>query len=109
MFRVGTQQLLRQSPVLPAKDEIGPVGIGNVAVHPAGFGGKIIAGRALGRLQERLQVFMVGDVQVVPVVQAGALELGAVGGKPQGDVYKRQVLPTKSSASCSRAGMENRS
>ena len=74
MLLVGRQQCLGQAGILPPEHEIGPVRVLDVGVALGRFGGKVVE-RAFVPGKEILQPIIVIDVEVVPVVQPGMLEL----------------------------------
>ena len=83
MLLIGRQQCLRQAGILPPEHEIGPVRVLDVGVALGRFGGKVVE-RAFVPGKEILQPIIVIDVEVVPVVQPGMLELFVIDGKAHG-------------------------
>ena len=78
IFFVFHQQRLWQSGVLPPKDEVRLVRIGNFRIDAARLGGEepaAGAGIAGGKI---LPVLIIGDVEIVPVIKTGPLELGVI-------------------------------
>ena len=77
---IGCQQRFRQPGVLPAKHEVGPVRVGDVGVALGRFGRKVVERPGVPG-EEVVQTIIIADVQIVPVVQPGVLELPVVDGK----------------------------
>lgn len=86
---VGRQQCLGQAGILPPEHEIGPVRVLDVGVALGRFGGKVVE-RAFVPGKEILQPIIVIDVEVVPVIQPGMLELFVIDGKPMGPTRCRR-------------------
>ena len=80
---IGGQQGLRQPGILPPEDEVGPVRVGDVGVALGRFGGEVVE-RAAVFGEEIFQPVVIGDVQIVPVIQPGMFELFVVNGKAHG-------------------------
>lgn len=81
--RIVVQQAFRQALGLLAEDQVRAVGIGNVAVDMAGFGGKIEEGAGVSG-KKVVQVLVIGNVQKGPVVQARPFQLFVINGKAHG-------------------------
>ena len=88
MLLVGRQQCLRQAGILPPEHEVAPSGTG-CRCSAGRFGGKVVE-RAFVPGKEILQPIIVIDVEVVPVVQPGMLELFVIDGKPMGPTRCRR-------------------
>ena len=76
-LRMRRQNAVIEAGVLPAEDEKGLIGIGNLGVERSGLGGKVKirilrGGRGILR-KKRIEIFVVIDVELVPVIEYGAL------------------------------------
>lgn len=88
--RIVVQQAFRQALGLLAEDQVRAVGIGNVAVDMAGFGGKIEEGAGVSG-KKVVQVLVIGNVQKGPVVQARRFSFLSSMVKPMGSTRWRRA------------------
>ena len=77
------QQAFRQARILPAEHQIGAVRVLHIRIAAGGLGGEKEAGAAVFG-GEILPVVVIGDVQQMPVIQPGPLELAVVHGEAHG-------------------------
>ena len=83
MLLIFRKQRLRQPGVLAAEHQISPVRVLYIGVALGCLGGKVVVGAVVAGKKVRKAV-VVGNVQIVPVVQPGVLELFVINGKAHG-------------------------
>ena len=65
-----------------AENEVAILRIANVGMNMAGFGGKIIEGACVF-FEEFLEIFVIGDIEKMPVIEPRTLELPVVDRKAE--------------------------
>lgn len=89
---MGFDELFGQSARLPAEHQKDRGGVGDLGIGEGRLGGEIVDLGARVLRGEVREVFVVGDVQLMPVVQARALQLAVVDGKAERfDEMKRRA------------------
>ena len=78
------EEAFRQSGGLLAEHDVHRQRIGNFRVSPGSFCCKIVHSRPRIADKEIVQIFVIGDVQQMPVVKTCTLELSVVDGKAHG-------------------------
>ena len=83
------KQRFRQTGVLAPEHQISPVRVLYIGVALGRLGGKVVVGAVVAGKKVR-KAIVIGDVQIVPVVQPGMLELFVVNGKAMGPTRCRR-------------------
>ena len=103
MLLIFRKQCFRQAGILAAKHQISPVRVLYIGVALGSLGGKVIV-RAVVAGKKVRKAVVVGNVQIVPVVQPGVLEFFVVDGKTHG-AYQMQTAGGASTGARHVAGV----
>ena len=83
MLLIFRKQRLRQTSILAAKYQISPVRVLYIGVALGRLGSKVVVGAVVAGKKVR-KAIVIGNVQIMPVVQPGVFELFVVDGKTHG-------------------------
>ena len=103
MLLIFRKQRFRQTGVLAPEHQISPVRVLYIGVALGRLGGKVVVGAVVAGKKVRKAV-VIGDVQIVPVVQPGMLEFFVVNGKAHGP-HQMQTAGSTGAGACHVAGV----